>query len=184
MTGGPRELPLHPLHSWRDTCNEEHLAELRVKCQVSTVWYLWLLVRWCPEAYFQWFHYIPLVYSVSQEERTYWHAVIEGISQCRTVVLMSVICLHYWSRTLSKQTQVTRYCRTGWVFAEVKSHMSPVWIQSYFSCIFSNWSSSASVVFCSTLHWSSLKKLKVRAADHLGSLYLFCEQYDSLFYNW
>ncbi|XP_047492325.1 uncharacterized protein LOC125041421 [Penaeus chinensis] len=31
--GGPRELPLHPLHSWRDTCNEEHLAELRVKCQ-------------------------------------------------------------------------------------------------------------------------------------------------------
>ena len=34
VTGGPRELPLHPLHSWRDTCNEEHLAELRVKCQV------------------------------------------------------------------------------------------------------------------------------------------------------
>ncbi|XP_063864066.1 uncharacterized protein LOC135102656 isoform X2 [Scylla paramamosain] len=33
VTGGPRELPLHPLHSWRDTCNEEHLAELRVKCQ-------------------------------------------------------------------------------------------------------------------------------------------------------
>lgn len=35
VTGGPRELPLHPLHSWRDTCNEEHLAELRVKCQVN-----------------------------------------------------------------------------------------------------------------------------------------------------
>ncbi|KAK8743883.1 hypothetical protein OTU49_000892, partial [Cherax quadricarinatus] len=33
VAGGPRELPLHPLHSWRDTCNEEHLAELRVKCQ-------------------------------------------------------------------------------------------------------------------------------------------------------
>ncbi|XP_076060795.1 uncharacterized protein LOC143036844 isoform X2 [Oratosquilla oratoria] len=29
----PREVPLHPLHSWKDTCNEEHLAELRVKCQ-------------------------------------------------------------------------------------------------------------------------------------------------------
>ncbi|XP_068211186.1 uncharacterized protein [Palaemon carinicauda] len=33
VSGGPRELPLHPLHSWRDTCNEEHLAELRAKCQ-------------------------------------------------------------------------------------------------------------------------------------------------------
>ncbi|XP_047740722.1 uncharacterized protein LOC108669914, partial [Hyalella azteca] len=32
--GGPREAPLRPLHSWRDSCNEEHLAELRAKCQM------------------------------------------------------------------------------------------------------------------------------------------------------
>ncbi|KAF2362874.1 hypothetical protein FHG87_006366 [Trinorchestia longiramus] len=32
--GGPRELPLRPLHSWRDSCNEEHLSELRAKCQM------------------------------------------------------------------------------------------------------------------------------------------------------
>ncbi|RXG72558.1 hypothetical protein Avbf_07668 [Armadillidium vulgare] len=31
---GPTERPIHPLHSWKDTCNEEQLAEIRVKCQV------------------------------------------------------------------------------------------------------------------------------------------------------
>ncbi|KAB7507747.1 hypothetical protein Anas_03795 [Armadillidium nasatum] len=32
---GPTERPIHPLHSWKDTCNEEQLAEIRVKCQIT-----------------------------------------------------------------------------------------------------------------------------------------------------